>query len=204
LEYERRFLVAPGASWREVVEPNSNQRWSQRLNLTAHAGVEAIAQRLLLEAVALERALPPATSIADLGAGAGIPGLPIALLRPETQVWLIDSRERRHHFQRAAIRELDLENAEALLGRAEALEPRPCEGVVSQAFAKPDQAVAWMRPWLAPSGWIALATNPDFPGLSHPDLDAGALRSYAAPDGPQRAVWVARAVPERARDANTP
>ena len=195
------------------VDPSSADRWARlaqliahwgkRLNLTAHPTAEAIAQRLLLEAVAFERALPPARSIADLGSGAGVPGLPIALLRPETQVWLIDSRERRHHFQRAAIRELGLENAEALRGRAEELEPRRCEGVVSQAFAKPDQAIEWMRPWMAPSGWIAIATNPDFPGLSHPDLEPGELRAYASPDGPERAVWLSRAAPRRNRTPNS-
>ncbi len=172
-------------------------RWSKRLNLTGHPDAESIAERLLLEAAALERALPPAAHIADLGSGAGIPGLPIALLRPQTQVWLIDSRERRHHFQRAAIRELGLENAEALRGRAEELEPRSSDGVISQAFAKPEQAVAWMLPWMAPTGWIALATNPDFPGLSHPELSEGELRAYAAPSGPDRAVWLARARPLR-------
>lgn len=199
-----RALIAHGLAELDV-DPSSAdrwaalarfiERWSQRLNLTAHPGAEAIAQRLLLEAAALERCLPAAASIADLGSGAGIPGLPIALLRPATQVWLVDSRERRHHFQRAAIRELGLENVEALRGRAEELDPRKCEGVVAQAFAKPDQAMAWMRPWMAPCGWIAIATNPDFPGLSHPDLAAGDLRRYAAPAGPERAVWLALAAP---------
>jgi 16S rRNA (guanine527-N7)-methyltransferase len=176
-------------------------RWGRRLNLTGHPDVLAIAERLLLEAAALNQALPDALSIADLGSGAGIPGLPIALCRPETQVWLIEARERRHHFQRAAIRELGLENAEALRGRAEDLEPRLCEGVVSQAFAKPERAVAWMRPWMTATGWIALATVPDFPGLSHPDLASGELRFYASPGGPARAVWLARS---RAPAENSP
>jgi 16S rRNA (guanine527-N7)-methyltransferase len=168
------------------------ERWGGRLNLTGHSDALSIAERLLLEAVALERELPPARSVADLGSGAGIPGLPIALCRPETRVVLVEARERRHHFQRAAIRELALDNAEALRGRAETLDARPSEGVISQAFAEPQQALAWMLPWSAPGGWIALATTPRFPGLDHADLAPGALRPYAAPDGPSRALWLAR------------
>jgi 16S rRNA (guanine(527)-N(7))-methyltransferase RsmG len=167
-------------------------RWNQRMNLTAHRGAPAIAQRLLLEAAALSAALPPAASIADLGSGAGIPGLPIALCRPGTVVRLIESRERRHHFQRAAIRALGLENAIALLGRAETLAPAPCDGVVAQAIAQPDRAISWMRAWMADSGWIALATIPDAVPRHDPELMEGRLVSYAAPGGPERAVWIAR------------
>jgi len=166
-------------------------RWSQRINLTGHRGAIEIAERLLLEAAALSQVLPAADSIADLGSGAGIPGLPLAICRPHCEVRLIESRERRHHFQRAAIRELGLGNAVALLGRAEELPVRPSDGVIAQAMAAPDQALTWMRPWVAPGGWLAL---PSVPGIvmSHPDLQLGRALRYAAPRGPERAVWVAR------------
>lgn len=167
--------------------------WGQRINLTGHRGPRAIAERLLLEAAALSGVLPAADRIVDLGSGAGIPGLPLAICRPEAEIWLVESRERRHHFQRAAIRELGLANVRTLRGRVEALEPIPCGGVISQAFAKPHQALAWMRPWLAESGWIALAATPsrDVPFV-HPDLTPGELLPYAAPGAPPREVWLAR------------
>ena len=168
------------------------ERWSQRINLTGHRGAIAIAERLLLEAAALAAALPPAARIADLGSGAGIPGLPIAICRPESEIWLVDSRERRHHFQRAAIRELGLANAHALRGRAERLEPVRCDGVVSQAFAKPDQALVWMRRWMTDSSWLALATTGEPARWTHPDLAEGRSVPYAAPGGPPRSLWIAR------------
>ncbi|MEM7409916.1 MAG: 16S rRNA (guanine(527)-N(7))-methyltransferase RsmG [Myxococcota bacterium] len=167
-------------------------RWSQRLNLTGHQGEARIAQALLMEAAALERVLPPAETLADLGSGAGIPGFPLALCRPNTRFRLIESRERRHHFQRAVIRELGLDHVEAIRGRVEDLPPQPCEGVISQAFAQPAQAVAWMRPWLQPGGWLAIATNPDLRVSEIPELRPGTLHSYAAPDGPPRAAWLHR------------
>ena len=83
----------------------------------------------------------------DLGSGAGFPGLPIALLHPERTVTLVESRERRHHFQRAAVRELGIANAVLRLGRAEVLFPEPSSLVMAQAMASPQQVVAWMLPW---------------------------------------------------------
>jgi 16S rRNA (guanine527-N7)-methyltransferase len=169
------------------------ERWSERINLTAHRGARAIAERLLLESAALNQVLPPARTIADLGSGAGIPGLPLAICRPHCEVRLVESRERRHHFQRAAIRELGLANAAALLGRVEELEVQPSEGVIAQAIARPEQALGWMRPWMGATGWIALATIPGTAaGLSHPDLTQGRALRYAAPHGPERSVWIAR------------
>ncbi len=165
-------------------------RWSERINLTGHRGAIAIAERLLLESAALGQVLPTAETIADLGSGAGIPGLPLAISRPECSVRLVESRERRHHFQRAAIRELGLDNAVALLGRAEEIEVQPSQGVVAQAMAHPDRALGWMRPWAGPGGWLALATVPGTE-LSHPDLLPGRALRYAAPRGPERSVWIA-------------
>jgi 16S rRNA (guanine527-N7)-methyltransferase len=167
-------------------------RWSQRINLTGHRGALAIAQRLLLESAALSQALPPACTITDLGSGAGIPGIPLAICRPDARVRLIEARERRHHFQRAAIRALGLDNAIAVLGRAEELAPEPSDGVVAQAIARPDQAVRWMRDWMSDSAWIALATVPGAIPAHDPDLLEGRLVPYAAPGGPARAVWIAR------------
>ena len=165
-------------------------RWGQRINLTGHRGPIQIAQRLLLEAAALSRVLPAADTIADLGSGAGIPGIPLAICRPHCAVILVESRERRHHFQRAVVRELGLDNATALLGRAEAVEVQPSRGVIAQAIARPEQALLWMRRWVAPGGWVALPTVPGA-ALGHPDLQRGRALRYAAPRGPERAVWIA-------------
>jgi 16S rRNA (guanine527-N7)-methyltransferase len=167
------------------------ERWGERINLTGHRGAIEIAERLLLEAAALSQVLPPAATLADLGSGAGVPGLPLAICRPHCTVRLIESRERRHHLQRTAIRELGLDNAVALRGRAEQIEIQPSEGVIAQAMAQPDRALEWMRPWMAPGGWLAL---PSVPGVlvSHPDLESGRALRYAAPRGPERAVWIAR------------
>jgi 16S rRNA (guanine527-N7)-methyltransferase len=166
--------------------------WSQRMNLTGHRTLEAIVDRLVLEACALASALPALASLADLGSGAGIPGIPVAILRGDCRVTLVESRERRHHFQRAIVRELGLSNVEPLLGRAEQLEPRPHSGVVAQAMAQPGRALAWMLPWAEPGGLLLLPLAAETPPPEHPEVMPEPSRSYQAPGGPERSLWIGR------------
>ena len=172
-------------------------RWAERLNLTGHRGPEAILRRLVLDALALERELPRAETLADLGSGAGFPGLPIAILRPETRVVLVEARERRHHFQRTAIRSLELENVEPYRGRIEDRPPEawgPARGVVAQALAEPPQALTLALGWCAPGGWIALpgsAERPPEPEATPGAIDRVERRSYSVPvGGPARTLWI--------------
>lgn len=171
-------------------------RWGARMNLTGHRTPEAIAQRLVLDALALGAALPLAAqeSLADLGSGAGFPGLPLAILWPACRVTLVEARERRHHFQRAAIRTLGLRRVTPRRGRLEDLAPDPHAVVVAQALAQADQAVTWMLPWVAPGGWIVLPRSADAPSLTTPPgLEQASTASYRVPlGGPERTVWLAR------------
>lgn len=153
-------------------------RWSSRMNLTGHRGPAAILDGLIVDAIAMNEYLPQAQRIADLGTGAGFPGLPLAILRPATQFVLVDAREKRHHFQKTAIRTLGLSNVAPLRGRIEALAPRPCQGVVAQALAPPEEAVELARPWIEPGGWVALPGTSDPP---HPGAAAGAFERSATP-----------------------
>jgi 16S rRNA (guanine527-N7)-methyltransferase len=166
--------------------------WSQRMNLTGHCTPQAIARRLILDAVALGAALPEPESLADVGSGAGFPGLPLALLWPGCRITLIESRERRHHFQRAAVRELALPNVRALLGRAELLVADPHAAVVAQAVSSPDAAATWMLPWAAPGALLLFPVSRTqvFPS-SLPGVRDLHLIEYRVPlSGVRRAVWI--------------
>lgn len=173
--------------------------WGQRINLTGHRTPEEILRRLVLDAAALSRQLPPLRSLADVGSGAGFPGLPLAVLDPELRVTLVEVRARRHHFQRAAIRALGLENAIAVLGRAEEIEARPHEAAIAQALAKPALAVARLLPWVEPGGWILLPGGESPPEVpARPGVEHVRSVAYQVPlDGPRRTLWLGRA---RTRD----
>ena len=188
------FDLAPDQSVRLLELTELLSAWAPRMNLTGHEGPQQILLRLVLDALAMERHLPEADSIADLGSGAGFPGLPLAILRPRTQVLLVESRERRHHFQRAAIRSLGLANVQPLRGRIEALEPEEAQGVVAQALARPRTAVELALPWCAIGGWVAIpgAEEPPDPG-DVPGIHPSSNLSYSLPiSGMRRTLWLGR------------
>ncbi len=95
--------------------------WSRRLRLT---GVRTPAERarvLILETLTALPYLPIRGMLIDLGSGAGVPGIPLAVVRPEVHVVLVEASRNKAGFLQVAVRELALENAEVVHGRAEAL-----------------------------------------------------------------------------------
>jgi len=168
-------------------------QWGSRINLTGHRGLDAIVRRLVLDAAALIAVLPDVVSLADLGSGAGFPGLPIAILRPWSRVTLIESREKRHHFQRAACRSLRLANAIALRGRAEQLDPEPHGAVIAQAMARPAAALPAMLRWVELDGLVFIPGGADPPEIDDPRVAADGVRRYRTPlGGPRRSLWIGR------------
>ena len=172
------------------------EAWGGRINLTGHQGLEGILRGLIVEGLALERVLPECDTLLDLGSGAGFPGLPIAIARaPRCAVTLLDSRQRRHHFQRAAIRTLALDSVTPLLGRAETLPPTPHGVVVAQALAQPAAALTLMREWAEPGGWLALAVSepPELGAEQRAGFSHTEVRHYRVPiSNRERVLFLAK------------
>ena len=80
------------------------QKWNRHINLTALSDPREVARRHFGEAAFLHRELPAMASAVDVGSGAGFPGLPFALLRPETAVALVDSKRKKASFLQVAAR----------------------------------------------------------------------------------------------------
>lgn len=96
------------------------QRWNARLNLTRIDSLEAAVRLHYCESLFAGRQLPPGPlSIVDVGSGAGFPGIPIAILRPECRVALVEAHQRKAVFLREAGR--DLQNISIVTDRAENL-----------------------------------------------------------------------------------
>ena len=120
--------------------------WNRRYNLTAIAGLEGMVSHHLLDSLAVHRYLH-GDSIADVGTGAGFPGLPLALVNPERRFTLIDSNGKKIRFVSHAVRTLGLMNVEPLQARVEALRPeRPFDTVLARAFAPLPQLLAAVAP----------------------------------------------------------
>ena len=96
-------------------------RWNSRVNLTAIRGEEGILSRHFVESIACARRLPAGIgTLLDFGSGAGFPGIPIALCRPEIAVTLSESQGKKAAFLQEAVRVLGV-TAHVYSGRAENL-----------------------------------------------------------------------------------
>ena len=120
--------------------------WNRTFNLTGITDMEGMISHHLLDSLAVHRYLH-GSAVADVGTGAGFPGLPLALVNPERRFTLIDSNGKKIRFVSHAVRTLGLMNVEPLQARVEALRPeRPFDTVLARAFAPLPQLLAAVAP----------------------------------------------------------
>lgn len=103
--------------------------WNERINLTAIADPREVEIKHFADSLACLAALPaPRTGpldVVDVGTGAGFPGLPLRICRPDLSLRLLDSTAKKTRFLAHLVRALDLEDVEVLTGRAEDLGRTP-------------------------------------------------------------------------------
>lgn len=125
-EFERLLVSATRSYWSPPPELLTRlsrhcdllMRWNQRMNLTSLRSVPEIVTRHYAESVFLATHLPNSVrSVADIGTGAGFPGTVLAILRPDCQVFLIESVQRKAVFLRESTR--DLPNVRIFPSRSE-------------------------------------------------------------------------------------
>ena len=110
-------------------------RWNAIYNLTAIRDEDDVVSHHLLDSLAIVPHLP-GPRILDVGSGAGLPGIPVAVARPEYDVTLIDSNQKRTAFLNQAVLELALANAHVMQARVEAWRPGTrFDAITSRAFA---------------------------------------------------------------------
>jgi len=137
-------------------------KWNRTYNLTAVRDPLAMVSHHLLDSLAVVPHLPlPAEgALADVGAGAGLPGIPIALARPQWRVTLNDSSEKKLAFLRQAVIELELSNVTLHAGRVEQWTPQPKFAlVISRAFARLDEFRSRCAHLVASGGVLAAMTG---------------------------------------------
>ena len=162
-------------------------RWNRTYNLTAIRDPDEMVTRHLLDSLAMQPFVRPG-ALADLGTGPGLPGIPLAIARPDVQVTLVESNGKKARFLREAVRQLKLGNARVLESRAEAVaEPGAYAQITARALdtlagiievgghllaadgrllamkgIDPVEEIAAL-----PAGWAALAVHPlAVPGLA--------------------------------------
>jgi 16S rRNA (guanine527-N7)-methyltransferase len=149
------------------------QKWNEKINLTAIRSPEEIVRRHFGESLFVAAHLGPAATLLDFGSGAGFPGLPIQLLRPDIQVTLAESRARKSAFLREAVRTLAVQ-AEVWAGRVESMPPdRTFDVVTLRAVDQMELAIQAAAPRASQRLVLLTTFTTAIPSIlsSHFDLD---------------------------------
>ncbi len=136
--------------------------WNQRMNLTAIREREAQVSKHLLDSLSVHPYLR-GTRIADIGTGAGFPGLPLALVNPEREFTLLDSTAKKLRFVEHAAIQMSLTNVTTVHARAEDYKPKErFDSILSRAVGPIENFVNWCG-HLCVSGGRLLAMKGRFP-----------------------------------------
>jgi len=143
-------------------------KWNRTYNLTAIREPERMITHHLLDALAVLPRLPERAGLRllDVGSGGGIPGLPLAIARPDWQVTLVDANHKKVAFLTQAAIELGLANVDAHATRIEAFAPAaPYDVVISRAFADIATFAGTSAQHLSATGWLVAMKG------VHPDAE---------------------------------
>ena len=146
-------------------------RWNRAYNLTAVREIEQMLPRHLLDSLSVLPYLR-APRVLDIGTGAGLPGIPLALARPDLDFVLIDGNAKKIRFVTQAIHELGLKNVAAVHGAVEHYQPdAPFDTLLARAVAAIPDMLRSCRHLCAPEGAI-LAMKGVFPREELAGVDA--------------------------------
>jgi 16S rRNA (guanine527-N7)-methyltransferase len=130
-------------------------KWNRVHNLTAVRETEQMVVLHLLDSLSVLPHVAEAKSILDVGSGAGLPGIPIAIARPAARVTLLDSNHKKCAFLQQSKGELALGNVDVVCDRVEQWRPESrFDAVVSRAFSDLGDFVTQARHLVAPAGQL--------------------------------------------------
>ncbi len=127
---------------------------SDELGLLGPRELDKIWSRHILNSAVVAELVGPGELVADVGSGAGLPGIPMAIAAPDTDFVLIEPMDRRASWLQEVVDELDLENVEVVRARAEEVEGGQFEVVTARAVAALDKLLRLCVPLLKPGGRV--------------------------------------------------
>ncbi|MCM5682629.1 16S rRNA (guanine(527)-N(7))-methyltransferase RsmG [Schlegelella sp. S2-27] len=175
-------------------------KWNRVYNLTAIREPAEMLTQHVLDCLAVVRPLQRelgdrALRVLDVGSGAGLPGVVVAIALPASTVTCVDTVAKKATFMRQVAAELKLGNLHAVHARIEAMAPAAADVITSRAFASLHDFVSLTRPHLAPGGcWMAMKAKPGADELTAlgDDLEVFHVEQLEVPDleADRCLVWV--------------
>ena len=127
---------------------------SDELGLLGPRELDKIWSRHILNSAVVAELVRPGELVADVGSGAGLPGIPMAIAAPDTDFVLIEPMDRRASWLQEVVDELGLENVEVVRARAEEVEAKQFDVVTARAVAALDKLLRLCVPLLKPAGRV--------------------------------------------------
>ncbi|MEO0071231.1 MAG: 16S rRNA (guanine(527)-N(7))-methyltransferase RsmG [candidate division WOR-3 bacterium] len=137
------------------------KKWNAKVNLISRKDIQRIFTYHIIDSIAVAPLIPFNARSFDFGSGAGLPGIPLTIIRPDLNMLLIESVKKKCRFLQLAITELNLGNAQVLCERAEVLQPLNCDIILSRLTGPWDKTLRYAVRHLKPSGAIILYKNPN-------------------------------------------
>jgi 16S rRNA (guanine527-N7)-methyltransferase len=141
------------------------KRWGRAYSLTSLKTDEDIIVKHFIDSCLYLKALPADVhSVADVGSGAGLPGLPLKIMRPELEVFLIESSSKKSSFLRHMLRTLKLEGIECIEGRVEDIKDIEVDAVLTRALFSVGDFIKKAGHIVRPGGIFVLSKGPKVEG----------------------------------------
>ena len=130
----------------EALEPQYRD-WNSKINVISRKDIDHLYERHVLHALTLKKIITfkKGRDVLDLGTGGGIPGIPLAILFPETNFTLLDGRGKKITVVNEIAAALDLKNVTGIHGRAEELKNKKFDFVVARGVASLDKLLGWSK-----------------------------------------------------------
>lgn len=122
------------------------KKWNKVYNLTALKTDKEILQLHILDSLTVLPFVKQSNNVLDIGSGAGLPGIPLAIMLPETNFVLLDSNNKKTRFMQQAIIDLKLLNTSTVHSRIEAFKPNCVfDSIITRAFAEIQETVDMLK-----------------------------------------------------------
>lgn len=184
--------------------------WNERINLTRHLDAETFVTRDLFDTVALSEHLTEGESVLDVGSGGGVPGIPLAILRPDLRISLSESMGKKAQVLNDLVARLRLPIT-IFAARAEhVLVDHRFDALTIRAVGPMDKILTWFRPHWSSIGRLLLIKGPKWVeerGKSRhhglmTGLDLRRLKEYSHPE--THAISVLLRISPKVNDAGAP